>query len=87
MAAKSSQRVHPNETIYEIRVEGQLSPEWSSWFAGLAVTQEPNPRDGTTITVIAGPVPDQPTLHGILGKIRDLNLRLISVLTVHERQI
>ncbi len=59
--------------------------EWSSWFEGLAVTQELDAHRGTAITVIAGPVPDQPTLHGILGKLRDLNLILISVLTIDER--
>ncbi len=87
MVGKSIPSTHLNQRIYEIRVEGQLGPEWSSWFEGLAVAQEPNPRSGGAITVISGAVPDQPTLHGILAKIRDLNLTLISVLTISERSI
>ncbi len=81
-AKSSSQR---DETFYEIRVQGQLSPGWSPWFEGLAVTQGTDPQTGAMVTVLSGLVPDQPTLHGILGKIRDLNLKLISVLTILER--
>ncbi len=77
----------PDAAFYEIRVQGQLGPEWSPWFEGLAVTQETDLHTGGMITVLSGTVPDQPTLHGILGKIRDLNLKLVSVLTIFERSL
>ncbi len=76
-----------NAAFYEIRVRGLLGPEWSPWFEGLAVTQETDSRTGCMVTVLSGAVPDQPTLHGILGKIRDLNLILVSVLTIYERSL
>jgi hypothetical protein len=65
-------------TFYEIRVEGVLDSRWSSWFEGLQVTGE----GGRTL--IAGPVPDQAALHGLLARIRDLNLPLISVRRIPE---
>ena len=60
--------------IYEIRVEGRLGPEWSAWFDGLTIT---NPPGG--VTVLRGVVADQAALHGILIKIRNLGLPLLSV--------
>lgn len=59
---------------YEIRVEAVLDEQWSAWFDGMQITTEP---DG--VTVIAGPVIDQAALHGLLAKVRDLCLPLISV--------
>jgi hypothetical protein len=59
---------------YEIRVRGVLDSRWSTWFEGLAVTS-----DEAGQTVIAGPVVDQAALHGLLAKIRDLGLPLLSV--------
>ena len=59
---------------YEIRVEGALDAQWSAWFDGMRVTCE---LDG--VTVIAGPVTDDAALHGLLAKVRDLGLPLISV--------
>lgn len=64
---------------YEIRVDGVLDQRWSCWFEGLNVTSEP---DG--LTVIAGPVADQAMLHGLIAKIRDLGLPLISVRRMDE---
>jgi len=58
---------------YEIRVDGVLDDRWADWFGGLQVS-----NDGTK-TVIAGLLPDQPALHGLLTKVRDLGLTLISV--------
>ena len=58
---------------YEIRVEGVLGERWTAWFEGLQVTS-----DGSQ-TVICGPLPDQPALHGVLIKVRDLGMCLISV--------
>jgi hypothetical protein len=59
---------------YEIVVKGRLDPSWSAWFQGL----ELSPRDGDE-TVLSGELPDQAALHGLLERIRDLNLTLISV--------
>ena len=58
---------------YEIRVDGVLDHRWAAWFGGLHVE-----TDGTQ-TVISGLLTDQPALHGLLVKIRDLGLCLISV--------
>lgn len=58
---------------YEIRVEGVLDARWAAWFGGLQV------ESGDTETVISGPLEDQPALHGLLTKVRDLGLCLISV--------
>ena len=58
---------------YEIRVDGVLDDRWADWFGGLQVS-----NDGTQ-TVISGLLPDQPALHGLLAKFRDLGLSLISV--------
>ncbi len=59
---------------YEIRVEGYLPGGWSDWFGGLDVESEPGGD-----TVLSGSLPDQAALHGVLAKIRDLNLKLVSV--------
>ncbi|WP_129670062.1 hypothetical protein [Phytoactinopolyspora endophytica] len=59
---------------YEIRVENGLDRYWSAWFDGLHVGSEPG-----GLTVISGVVADQAALHGLLAKIRDLGLVLISV--------
>ena len=58
---------------YEIRVEGVLDQSWTAWFEGLAIDS-----DGSQ-TVISGPVVDQAALHGLLNRVRDLGLVLISV--------
>jgi hypothetical protein len=58
---------------YEIRVEGVLDQRWAAWLGGLHID-----RDGAQ-TVISGLLADQPALHGLLAKIRDLGLCLISV--------
>jgi hypothetical protein len=58
---------------YEIRVDGVLDGRWADWFGGLQVTSD------STQTVISGLLADQPALHGVLAKVRDLGLCLISV--------
>ena len=63
--------------IYEIRIEGQLAGHWSDWFEELAV--RPDPDGDTTLT---GQITDQSALFGILSKIHNLNLILISVARV-----
>jgi hypothetical protein len=59
---------------YEIRIGGHLSSRWEAWFDGLTLVRE---GDGTT--VISGPIVDQSALHGVLQKLRDLGVPLISV--------
>jgi hypothetical protein len=66
---------HPNEPRrYEIRIRGRLASRWATWFDGMALTAG---ADGTT--VLEGPVADQAALHGLLHKVRDIGLPLISV--------
>ena len=62
---------------YEIRLKGRLDARWAAWFEGLSLTHE---GDGTT--VIHGLVVDQAALHGLLNKVRDLGLPLVSVTRV-----
>ena len=59
---------------YELRVKGALDDRWSAWFDGLQVSSDQAGR-----TTIAGPVADQAALHGLLAKVRDLGLELLSV--------
>jgi hypothetical protein len=59
---------------YEIRVRGVLDGGWAAWFDGLQVTSDEHGQ-----TTIAGPVVDQAALHGLLAKVRDLGLELLSV--------
>ena len=67
-------REYSTPAIYEIRVKGNLEPQWSDWFDGFTVTQQEN--DETWLT---GWIADQPALHGLLAKIRDLGLPLLAV--------
>ena len=60
--------------IYQIRLKGYLSPQWADWFEGLTITLE---EDGDTL--LTGPVTDQAALHGLLKKVRDLGMPLVSV--------
>jgi hypothetical protein len=58
---------------YEIRIKGQLGRDWADWFDGFCLSQ-----DGD-VTVLTGPIVDQSALHGVIARIRDLNLCLISL--------
>jgi hypothetical protein len=60
---------------YEVKVKGHLDARWSDWFAGLQVAH----LDGNE-TLLSGSLPDQAALHGLLERIRDLNLTLVSVI-------
>jgi hypothetical protein len=70
----SPQRASTEPQIYQIRVKGHLGPQRLDWFDGLTITLE---EDGNTL--LSGPVVDQSALHGILKKIRDLGMPLLSV--------
>ncbi len=59
---------------YRVRVKGRLEDRWSDWLGGLAVQRQ---EDGTTVLV--GPIVDQAALHGVIARIRDLGLPLLSV--------
>jgi hypothetical protein len=61
-------------TIYEIRIEGCLDPSWSEWLEGMTIT----PLEGGE-TRLVGPLADQAALHGLLNRIRDMNLKLVWV--------
>jgi hypothetical protein len=61
-------------TRYEIRVQGRLTSRWAAWFDGMTLTDGPG-----GVTVIHGPVVDQAALHGLLQKLRDIGLPLLSV--------
>ena len=63
--------------VYQIRVKGHLGPQWSEWFGGLSITLEENGD-----TLLTGPVADQAALHGLLRKLRDLGMPLISAIRV-----
>jgi hypothetical protein len=72
-------RIYKERPVYQIRVQGIIGPQWSAWFDDLEI--EPLP-DGETL--LSGPLVDQAALHGILARIRDLNLPLISVTLVRK---
>ena len=67
-------REFDEQAIYQIRVKGNLDQKWSDWFDGFTITPQDNDE-----TLLTGPVADQAALHGLLGKIRDLGLPLLSV--------
>ena len=68
--------------IYRIKVKGHLDRRWTEWFGGLTITLEDNGE-----TLLTGPVEDQAALHGLLRKVRDLGLPLISVTRAQTDQI
>ena len=72
---------HHEPGRYEIRLKGHLDARWADRFAGLSFTHE---SDGTTI--LSGPVVDQAALYGLLRKVRDLGLPLVSVIHVAPKQ-
>jgi len=65
--------------VYQLRLRGQLGSQWSDWFGGLTITAEENGD-----TLCTGRVADQAALHGLLRKVRDLGLPLISVMPVNH---
>jgi hypothetical protein len=70
-------------SVYKIRVKGHLDGCWSEWFDGLQITNSEN-----GVAMLSGEIVDQAALHGVLNKVRNLNLSLISVTSVdpHQRE-
>jgi hypothetical protein len=75
----TKEHVSSKPALYEIRVKGNLDPQWSDWFDGFTLTAHENDE-----TLLTGHVADQPALHGLLARIRDLGLPLLSVQQVNE---
>jgi len=67
--------------VYQIRIKGHLGPQWTDWFEGLTITLEDNGE-----TLLTGPVIDQAALHGVLKKVRDVAMPLLSVVCVTSGQ-
>jgi hypothetical protein len=72
---------HHEPGVYEIRLKGHLDAKWADWFDGLTITQADNGE-----TLLRGPVVDQAALHGVLRKVRDLGLPLVSVNQIDLKQ-
>jgi hypothetical protein len=71
---RASKKAPEQPTVYQIRIAGQLSSDWSNWLEGLTISLEDNGD-----TLFTGPVVDQAALFGLLKKVRDLGIPLISV--------
>ena len=80
-APDASAEDHHEPRLYEIRLKGHLDARWTDWFEGLSLTHA---SDGTTR--LFGPVVDQAALYGVLRKVRDLGLPLVSVIQVEPKQ-
>ncbi len=78
MSDELDQITDPSQpAVYQIRIKGHLGPQWRDWFGGLTITLE---DDGDTL--LTGPVVDQAALHGLLRKVRDLGMPLISAVRI-----
>jgi hypothetical protein len=78
--SEKREKIRDKPSIYAICVEGHLSDRWSAWFEGLTIHNDPNGE-----TTLSGLLSDQAALFGVLAKIRDLNLTLISVQRLEAR--
>lgn len=82
MSNKLNQKTDPNQLmVYQIRIKGHLGRQWKDWFRGLIITLEDNGD-----TLLTGPVVDQAALHGLLKKVRDLGMPLLTVTRVKADQ-
>jgi hypothetical protein len=72
----------PEADHYSIRLTGHLDQRWTAWFDGMTVTDE---SDGTT--VLSGSVADQAALHGLLQRVRDLGLPIVSVTRIESTEL
>ena len=75
ISRKNKKMPVPDQTsVFQIRIKGHLGHQWTDWFDGMAITLE---DDGNTL--LTGPVADQSTLHGLIKKVRDLGMPLVSI--------
>jgi len=82
MSNNSDPTTNPSQSVvYQIRIKGHLGREWTDWFEGLTIT-----LDEAGDTLLTGPVIDQAALHGLLKKVRDLGMPLVSVSPVEPGQ-
>ena len=82
MSNEINSGIDPSQSmVYQIRIKGHLGREWTDWFGGLTITLEDNGD-----TLLTGPVVDQAALHGLLKKVRDLGMPLLSVMRVTPGQ-
>ncbi len=82
MSNKLNPKTDPSRPmVYQIRLQGHLGRQWTDWFGGLSITLEDNGD-----TLLTGPVVDQAALHGLLRKVRDLGMPLLSVNRVKPGQ-
>jgi hypothetical protein len=82
MSNKLDPKTNPGQPmVYQIRIKGHLGHQWADWFEGVTITLE---EDGDTL--LTGPVVDQAALHGLLRKVRDLGMPLLSVNRVEPGQ-
>ena len=82
MSNEINSEIDPGQPlVYQIRIKGHLGRQWTDWFGGLTLTLEDNGE-----TLLTGPVVDQAALHGLLRKVRDLGMPLLSVSRVRPSQ-
>ena len=85
MSNQSNQRNQAGDPdrsmVYQIRIKGHLDQRWADWFGGMSITQGANGE-----TRLTGPVADQAALYGVLRKVRDLGLPLLSVVCIGRGQ-
>jgi hypothetical protein len=82
MAQKRNPNSAPGQPIvYQIRIKGHLGSQWTDWFAGLTITPEDNGD-----TLLTGPVVDQAALYGLLKRVRDMGMPLVSVYPLEPGQ-
>ena len=83
MSKSTIYKTEPNEPLlYQIRIKGHLEREWADWFDGMSITLEDNGD-----TFLTGPVVDQAALHGLLKKVRDLGMPLVSLSPVQTDRL
>ena len=82
MSSKTnSESENAQPLVYQIRIKGHLGTQWTDWFGGLTITLEDNGE-----TLLTGPVVDQAALYGLLRKVRDVGMPLLSVVCVKPGQ-
>jgi hypothetical protein len=76
----NSKKDQGESAVYQIRIHGQIGPQWTNWFDGMSIT-----KVGNGDTLLTGLIVDQAALFGMLRKVRDTGMPLLSVNQVHSR--